>query len=573
MNPVSKTDENSDPWSDEHFDEHFDERSAASLSELSSSTTTHSRQQFERIFDFKLPAESEETRKRYEVDTYFFIPRSVGLNPDNFSRVEFYNSLTSYLRIQSSDGLRRSALKTGTWSLPRSEDYFTSYFNAPDRPDLAQSAIQEVKFFACLMETQLKLLRVQLRQVMVRRGYKKESRIRYFIKKLSVLLELLETFRQLYLTRIRSGEIWIDEEVQRAFVLSDEFLSYRLESILISLNELLESGNEMVWCQGFQELILTSLQKEMHYREAMDILQLHDRSSESTQETYYYRLGLLKKYISDVLYLDIRNLQKDRAYRNLVAAAGAALAATWAGLIDLQRFYWLQNLDLEGPLPSSDFALRFFLIVIVGVVAYIFKDRIKELTREYFYSRLKQYLPDYEFSVFYHSVMPGQSGEEKVGFAKQYMRYLKKEALPAEIAYIREWGHPNKLEPERAEEVIHYSKQINFETDLLRKKFAHIRYIRDISRFSIDEFLLRIDEPNKKLRYFDQNKGISTMKAPKVYHLNVISRYAVSEYHEGRWQPAKIEFEHVRLVLNKKGIVRVEPVLGRGELGYLEADL
>jgi hypothetical protein len=568
-NSASGADESMEYWSDDHFDE----LSSVSLSELSSSTTTHSRQQFERIFDFKLSLDSTEIRKRYEVDTYFFIPRSVGLNSDNFTRVQFYNSLTSYLRIQSSEGLRRSTLKTGMWDLPQTEAYFRAYFNSQERDELAQSAIQEVKLFACLFETQLKMLRAQLRQVMKRKGYKKESRIRFFVQKLKILLELLDTFRRLYLDRIRAGEVWLDEEVKRAFVISDEFLSYRLESVLISLNILLESGQDFVWCQGFQQLLLNSLHKEMTYRQAHGLLLIDERSSESSQENYYYRLGLLKKFVSDVLYLDIRNLQKDRAYRNLVAAAGAALAATWAGLIDLQRFYWLQNLDLEGPLPSSDFALRFFLIVVVGIFAYIFKDRIKELTREYFYSRLKQYLPDYEYSVYYRFSGLGRMSEEKVGYAKQFMRYLKKDDLPPEISYIREWGHPSKLEPERAEEVIHYSKQMNFETELLRNKFAHIQFVRDIARFSIDEFLLRIDDPNKKLRYFDKKRGISTMKAPKVYHLNLISRHAISEFHEGHWQPAKVEFEHTRLVLNKKGIVRLEPVLKRGELGYLEAEL
>ncbi|PIQ25319.1 hypothetical protein COW36_19680 [bacterium (Candidatus Blackallbacteria) CG17_big_fil_post_rev_8_21_14_2_50_48_46] len=554
-------------WQEDHFGELTDHLG----SEVSSSTTTHSRQLFERVFDFKLAAESEDVRKRITVDTYFFIPRSVGLNRDNFTRSHFYNSLSSFLRIQTYEGLRRSALKTGSWNLPHTEAYFKAYFQSRERSNLAQCAIQEVKLFACLMENQLKNLRLQLRKTLKRRAGRLSSRVEYFQRKLTVLLELLATFRTLYLAKIRAGEVWVDEEVRLAFVLSDEFLSYRLESILINLNEILESGKKIQECQLFQAEILEVLQTEMQYREVSGQLQIQEITTESIQETYYYRLGLLKKFVSDVLYLDIRNLQKDKAYRNLVAAAGAALAATWAGLVDLQRFYWLQNINQEGPVPTSDFALRFFLIVIVGVFAYIFKDRIKELTREYFYERLKQFLPDYEYSVFYKFANPASQSEIKVAQAKQYMRYLNKEALPAEIAYIREWGHPNKLEPERSEEVIHFSKQLDFDTEVLRKRFAHIRFIRDISRFSIDEFLLRIDDPNKKLRYFDQNKGVATMKAPKVYHLNLVSRYAVCEYQAGEWLPARVDFEHLRLVLNKKGIIRVEKVLPHGELGYLES--
>jgi hypothetical protein len=549
-------------------DEAFDELSEPPGTEVSSTTTTHSRQLFERIFDFRLSAEGQDTRRRYTVDTYFFIPRSVGISRDNFTRHHFYNSLSSYLRIQSETGLRRSALQTGQWNLPRTEACFRARFRSLKRQSLIQGAIQEVKLFACLMEHQLKLLRLQVVKNLQRRSGRQESRMRYVQKKLAILLELLATFRRMYVQPVRTREIWVEDELQQAFLLSDEFISYRLESLLISLIELLDTARDTEPATGLRAFISVTLAAEIERRDQSDQIRIQGHSGQDIPENYYYRLGLLKKFVSEVLYLDIHNLQKDKTYRNLVAALGAALAATWAGLIDLQRFYWMQQIGQEGALPSSDFALRFFLIVVVGIVAYIFKDRIKELTREYFYERLKQYLPDYEYQLRYR--FAGEAPGQQVGKARQFMRYLNKSALPADIGYIRESAHPSKLEPERNEEVIHFSKQMTFETGLMRRHFSHIRYIRDISRFSIDEFLLRIDEPSKKLRYFDPHKGIAAMKAPKVYHLNLIARYAVSEFHEGKWLPARVEFEHLRLVLNKKGILRVEQVLPKGELSYQE---
>ena len=61
------------------------------------------------------------------------------------------------------------------------------------------------------------------------------------------------------------------------------------------------------------------------------------------------------------------------------------------------------------------------------------------------------------------------------------------------------------------------------------------------------------------------------MKAPKVYHLNLILRYAVWQKNETEWGPKKVEFERMRIVLNKEGIVRIESPLPRGELFYEEA--
>lgn len=554
-------------WSEGDFDDWSEDLESF----VSSSTTTHSRQLFERVFDFRLSGKPQDVFRKYTVDTYFFIPRSVGLNRDNFTRTHFYNSLSSYLRIETDTGLRRSALREGRWNLPMTDAYFASWMQVNQRAQLANSAIQEVKLFACLMETQLKLLRSQLHRALRRQSVNRESRIPYAHKKLGILLELLQTFRRLYLERIYKGQVWIEEEVRLAFILSDEFISYRLESIVIHLQELLAAVPTSEAVKLFQDWLQQVLQQEMQHRQSYGHLQIQEATHESIQEAYYYRLGLLKKYVSDVLYLEIRHLRKDKAYRHLVAVIGAALAATWAGLVDLQRFYWMQNSSLGASShSSSDFALRFFFFVIVGVIAYIFKDRIKELSREYFYERLKHFLPDYEYSLYYRFPTPGTESAQKVGQAREYMRYLNKSALPPEIAYIREWGHPHQREPERMEEVIHFSKQILIHTHFIRHHFPHIRFIRDISRFAIDEFLLRIDEPSKKLQYFDQQRGIATIKAPKVYHINLISRYAVSEFKEGRWLPARIDFEYIRLVINKKGIVRVEQVLPRGELGYQE---
>jgi hypothetical protein len=63
------------------------------------------------------------------------------------------------------------------------------------------------------------------------------------------------------------------------------------------------------------------------------------------------------------------------------------------------------------------------------------------------------------------------------------------------------------------------------------------------------------------------------MDAPKVYHLNVIFRYAVSEQVQNQWQPARFEFERIRIILNKQGIVRIETTLPRGEMKYTESEL
>lgn len=540
------------------------------LAHVLSDTTIHTAQQFELTFDYRLYDRNQPTRQRYTVDSYFFIPRSMGINASNYSREQFYGDLTHYLRLQTPEQLNLE--QADTWSLPQANRYFEVHLIDRARRQLRGAVIQEVRLFGCSVDHQLRRVRLNLRRLLDGSPQNLARRLRHPERHLQHVLSIFAAFRSQYIGKLKYQTYLVDDEVKRTFLLVDEYLSYRLEAVLSQLHELLRPIDlpEVV---SFQELIHWTLVSEMEYRNSEKLLNLNKDSPESLQETYYYRLGLLKKHVSEVLYLQINNLRQDRLYRNLIAAAGAALAAFWAGLIDLQRFYWVQQANGQSSESGhTDFALRFFLFVILGVIAYIFKDRIKELTREYFFERLKQYLPDYEYDISYDHYPPetGQAQAIKVGSSRQFMRFLKKTAVPPEIAYIREWGHPNKLEPERLETIMHFSKTLVFENAQLREQLPSLRVVRDLLRFNISAFLSRMDQPSKKLRYFDATKGFSQMKAPKVYHLNLVLQYTLQDFRQEQWMDRQYEFEHLRLVLNKKGIVRIEQLLPRGELAYRE---
>lgn len=551
----------------ELLDDHFEELTIATWSDLGSANTIHDRLQFQSTFDFDLKAHGEETKRSYEIDTYLFIPRSVGLNEGLYTRDQFYASLTNYYRVRTPSLIAGGTLQPDKWRIVPADQYFAVHLITHQRQELAPLVVQEVKLFGCFINTQLKRIHSYMVRLLRRRPAGLGHRLSTLEKHLRNLIGILKRYRQLYMDKVQYQRYLVDPEVKQVFLLVDEYISYRLESMLITYHQLLDSSQLEV--KGFTTLLSETLTEEMGYRSRENLILLTDQSPESEQESYYYRLSLLKKYVSDVLFLQVRNIRKDRVYRNLVAMTGAALAATWAGLIDLQRIYWMQHEN------ANDFALRFFLFVILGVIAYIFKDRIKESTREYFNERLKQYLPDFDYQLvfpFYNTTQRIQE-ERTIGTSREYMRYLRRDSLPPEVHYIRELGHQASVDPERMEEVIHYSKRITLDLRTTRDQLEHVHYIKDIVRFSISEFLEKLDDPNKNLRYFAPERGISMIKAPKVYHLNVIFRYAVSEELNGRNTPRRVEFERMRIVFNKHGILRIEPSLPRGTFSYREEEL
>src|SRR5207249_342127 len=96
-------------------------------------------------------------------------------------------------------------------------------------------------------------------------------------------------------------------------------------------------------------------------------------------EYFAFRQSFLKKAVQQALYVDTRRLAGDTFVRNATGAVAAGLAATWALVAQLP----MQIKDLP---PTTQ-------TVLLGapVVAYIAKDRIKELTREWLSRRVREF--------------------------------------------------------------------------------------------------------------------------------------------------------------------------------------
>ncbi len=542
-----------EPLDDEELDEEL------AYIELGSSNSVHDRTQFESKFDFDLSTAGGD-RKLYEIDMYMFWPATMAVNSATYPRESFYSDVNHLLRVRTPELTRSAGASFAIPELTAAEDYFRSHLDTRRRSQLRQLVVADTKLWGCLLYTELKKL-----QADVMRAVKRGLIVRWSTRLLRRIEEIhreVRSFRERYVWRIRNEPLLLDAEVRRAFLLVDEYVSYRLEAALVSLHRQMEAERhrlEDVYNQ--LEAILTG---EHGYRHE-HITSASERR-EARKETHYYRLGLLKKYVSEILFLTTRRVNKDYVYRNAIAALGAALAAAFATLANIQTVKMVTGQD--------DMGVRLFTVLALGVAAYVFKDRIKDLTKDYFNNKVKTWLPDYDVEMLYRHFDPsGQQVETFLGKSQEYMRYLARRRLPPEVAYTRGLGHRAELEPERLESVLHYHKSVRFEPlSELREHFAEaqVRRIHDVLRFDVSRFLAKLDDPKKRLSFFDAEKGVVTIDAPKVYHVNLVLRYTVVTLLGKQEVRREVELERLRMILNKKGIVRIETVLPRGQLGYFD---
>lgn len=517
---------------------------AKKRSEVRVQHSVHDRVQMESTYTFDLrPRGPEEQQREFKVDFYLFIPNSVGVNKSNFDAEDFFRHTTSYLRVRAPLYQHLRTIEPEDFRLDSAEEYFAGHLSSIERSRLGGKVVQDIKLFGNFLYTEFKKLSS---------GLKKNGGLD-LKEDIAQRTQLTWVYRERYLKPVREERFLLEDDVIRAFTLVDEYLSYRLELLLLKAREVFGSEN---WSELDQ-----LLEKEMEYRREHGMLVLSEDTRASVGfEAYTYRLGLLKKYLGEALFLRLKSNKKDSLYKNYAAAVGAGLAALVAGVAEHQRAQYL---------TGNDSGIRLAFLIGVAVLAYIFKDRVKDLSKEYFNSRLKERLPDLSFALSHLSYT--SKGEEKIrdlGTASEYFRFLSQ--TPADVAYVRSLGQVRTSDPSRREHVIHVGRRFHFE--LRSKKHRKLfPLLKNVLRLDISPFLSKLDNPTMPINFLGKEGVTKTVHAPKVYHLNIVKRYEVKF---GTADGARfVDYERFRLVVDKNGILRLEKIVRQGRLGYEATEL
>ena len=505
----------------------------------------HDRVQMETNYTFDLrPRSEEEQQREFKVDFYLYLPNSVGVNSSNFDSEDFFRHTTSYLRVRAPLYHHLRTIEPADFRFDSADEYIRNHLSTIKRARLSGKVVQDVKLFGNFLYTEFKKLRSALSHKRKRLTAKEMDELGANILHRT---ELLWAYRERYLKPIRDERYLVDDEVVRAFTLTDEYLSYRLELVLLKAKEVIPNydGSAQEW-----------LEKEVDYRSAHDMLILSEETKNSVGfEAYTYRLGLLKKYLGEVLFLKLTSNRKDHIYRNYAAAIGAGLAATVAGLAEHQRVQYL---------TGNDSGLRLAFLIGVAVVAYIFKDRVKDLSKEYLSSRMKEKLPDLSFALSHESYSPnGKLKVRELGETSEFFRFTK--APPPDVTYLRTLGQVRTSDPARREHVIHVGRR--FQLGLWSKKHRKLfPLLKNVLRLDITPFLSKLDNPTMPINFVGNDGSTKTVQAPKVYHINVVMRYEVK--FGTAEQKRLVDYERFRLVVNKNGIARLERIVKQGRLAY-----
>ncbi len=485
----------------------------------------------------------------------------MGINAETYKKSHFYEDIRQIFRFKEPPYTHQDLLgsKPGRESpFARIEFLLESLQNVedPHRHEMKNEVIDLIKYFACCyvsnfrkkIRKQCKALKDYQFQADVSEEAFKEifTGLDPFFRKYFYLLRLFSFLRDKY-----SLAEDLREHLVLEMLLAEEYCFYRFrEGIALAVETLRSvSASKMedyelavkklrIWSR-----FITWFEFKHHF------LSVNEKSSSQERETFLSRLGNIKKYLSRVLYLDIKpdvffSIRMQTGY--MIAAA---LAAFWYFLANVMIFYYLQYGGFGSLGGVKNYlGLGGIAVIVAFVVAYVLKDRIKEISRVRFKKGLFGNLPDYFYNIYYTNNMKHKFFVGDMNESVKFVR--KKEDIPNEIYKIREQG--DLWDEEDQFDILFYRKSVELDPFAIQQVRPHFVSVKHIIRFSIRRFLTRLDDPIQIYLSLNKKGSVQEIGMPKVYYIGVALKFTSHERVDSSG------FNYHVLVVDKNGLVRID---------------
>ncbi len=495
----------------------------------------HDRKQFELKLEYQ-PSGTDPS-STYFVDAWIFIPAQLNITPDTYPREFFYADIHNYLRLKTPT-LDFDEILAGHHSpLVQLEERVALGLMGPQ-----SEVIYDAKMLSCVFRGACRRFSKQMNESCAALAPSIEAPERGIpgtLEALDVLARssikaVQETLRRYrVVTRVLSDKYGLDERTQASCRLVDEYMSLTVEQFfrktVVEMDQMPRTG------------LYVELRKELMGQVVADERYRKDHklrsviSATGDNEEYTHRVGFLKKFCMNILFLKVRRASGRKNWEEVLFAMAAGLAMAFAtGVV-----FFAQN-----KIPQASF--NFFLVLVVG---YMFKDRIKEGARRVFSSFASKHLYDRATRIM------DPVTQDRVGVCREKVDY-QSPTVPDEVQRLRRTDDFITVsQGELSETVIRYQKKIILDSGMLPRlgDDGIITGVTDIIRINIDRMLRDMDDPESAMEYVDlEDFTVGKVKAAKCYQLDMAFRFSVDD---GEHKHTTMQL--VRLILDRNGIKRM----------------
>lgn len=491
----------------------------------------HDRTHLEFTLDY--PLRDDARTETFQWEAYFFTPESLRVSSRTYHKQDVYADLQSYVRF--------AVPQIAFTALPHAP---LARLRRAVEAGEATTVLREMRLFACIVRASSNDAR---RTVLPRR-----SRPSFLPQPASPealepseLDELVEAAGEIRtaLREVLAPALTMPEPVATAARWVDEDVSRIIESLLANVAlDLRDADADPALVARIEQAAV----REAAYRVEVGLDGVAKIGMRTRQyEHLEYRRHVLKRFSSTVLWLEPQVKSATTwvvhffySIAASVAMAFAAAAALWG--------------PANGFGTNEPFiGIELFEWIVVVILAYAAKDRIKALLQSLFSNVIAKHFPDRDWRIL--------DAKKKHEFATMEERsgFVAQGSLPEAVLTIRRLTRVSELEEEaRPETVLFHKKKVIVKRALVREHEPDFDAITEIFRIDVRRWLLHTDEPKRRFAFADPDAGVvDRASAPRVYNVSIVYRLArVGDTSEDA------PYRRVRVVVTRKGIRRIEPI-------------
>lgn len=500
--------------------------------------------QFELTTEY-IPSNPAQTNK-YTLAFYFFIPLSLQIDAETYSKQQFYTDQTNFIRLKTPSIALKSLLQPTSpgHSLLRAQQILQRDRSKDLSKDDEDRAVEELKLYANMVRSAVRTEAHTTWTTLHRATEEQDLRLGLQqLQKLCVDVGLLRSnFLQWQNTLTLPLQQRHIEEYVRYI---DEFISTLCEHYEASLLQALEQVEQKTTFPAALKDLFLEVKKQLTdcmAKESQHRIEHRERSvfaddPEKASEYMLYRKGILKRFVSEALLLSMTRTEPRKTFLEFVTPIVAGLAM-------LIYLYFLSFHSTHPMFDSGAFLL-------VTAVLYVMRDKMKERFKQLASRLSSRWFPDYQTTI------RTPNGTLTLGSISESVNFCVEAKIPEPIRALRKHAFQGELhQAKRMESVLCFSKTVRLfpkieQAESESKAHAFV----DIFRYNISRFLVKATDPYKDELIFNPiSQKIEQVKSPKVYHIPVILQYNFVNP-EGKQE---VVHKCYRIILNKEGIKRIE---------------
>jgi hypothetical protein len=491
------------------------------MQKIEENIRVHDKFQFEMKYIYPFDRNAPVTE--YTVEHFLFIPNNLGINFRNYSKEQFYGDTQKYLRLKTPVFNLQAMTGGADNPLDKLCNAMQELANAPEDERTNQHYKYHLKMFCAIFKSA-----IRDEESFIENRLKPDDYRRAAAKVVNDIREVIEAFRAL---RPLIHFSHVSHKQLALFNFADEYMSLLVEKRIFRLLSFLKTESSKSYSE-VSSILLSLALAEQKYRVKNNYPSV--TKEKKSNEEVVYRSRILKKIMGNILFLHTSVKMEGRLREQISLGFAAGLAMAFAtGIVFLYRQ------------TNQDLTLSLFAIMII---VYIFKDRIKEISKNIMLKILRKYVYDYKTFLT-------TSFNRKIGFCRELFNFITEDRLPQMVKRLRNKDYIGELSNGYTpEEIIYYKKYIRVYSKSCEQLLQDFKVdgVIDILRYNVHHLLSKMDNPRKALFVANDDTDFKKVSGHCVYHLNLILKY-------GSFKQEPF-YQKFRIILNRDGIKRIEKV-------------